>query len=243
MSSETEDVCESWRRFALEEHHKRLLNLDLGQLKQAAKIAQMRCRYIQQLGEERGEVYSSYSQRITLSGTKTELITRLTEEAYEFLALEPLLYESHESTVHARKDADLLSSSDCDVCSDDNSWSDEDNSEIIPHKEPKVKRHMCVDTGPAGEAASGISQVGEAKSSCNFTCTECPADVCLSDSDFDSSSEDDSSLHLNQKTELAVDHCAKVDIVAPQLRGARAMSVDAVRLLCFGYDAFRAGQR
>ena len=245
LSSGTGDICESWRRFALEEYHKRLLNLDAGQLRQAAKVAQMRCRYIHQLAEQRGETYFNYSQRITLGGSKTELISRLAEEAYEFLALEHLLYESPGIMGTSRKNTEVLSSSDSigDASPDENSYSDSDSSEIIPRKRPKLEGNGEWGIGGVRGQSCGASTSAATSPHSNVATTECPSDICLSDSDFDSSSDDDLSLDLHETTCVAVDHCTETEQDAPYVPGGAVMSVDAVRRLCFGYDEFRTGQR
>lgn len=253
--NESDDLGETWRTFALSVFHERLLGLDMTQLKREAKLSQARCRYFEEMCMRNGPLPIKYPKKVTLGGSKAEIIAKLTEEAYNFLLSEKALFEAPKIVISSDRDDDAIVQDASSVCSfeevngspadeyaesdqseSDQSESDQNGFYDNNRKQRPVKRQKLAEDNQSSHERD------------NFVEPMCPPkmrieeNVFLSDSDSDCESfpPDDSSESEN------CNECAsrqsKLEIPQSTVTSTR-MNVDAVRLLCFGFDAFRDGQR
>lgn len=229
------DTAEKWRQFALLSYHERLSNLDMAQLKREAKIAQARCRYIEQhYGSEQ-----KHSKKIGLSGTKAEITARLTEEALDFLVLESILYEDPlNKRAVVEEDNEF-----CQEFDDDASIVSSCSTDSSPTNSPKrqcVEREILIFEGAKTEKSrlskpSGITNSYLPDNNANEA-------VYLSDSDQNDVLSGSDSDCVEVQSIINNNIIARV-LDCTQGAERKRMNVDTVRLLCFGYDSFRTGQR
>lgn len=250
-SAESTDSPTVWREFAIQTFHKRLLKLDVTQLKNEAKLAQKRIAYFDQCVPS-----LNYTKKITLSGSKSELITRLAEEAYEFLQAEDILYTSPEApngTCYEGIHEDVSDASDDPLAaSDGDSISlgvgDEDSDAEPQHVTPRPT--IAPAARPVADARIDVAPVTTHTLILSSQRVAVPpgqvCDVILSSSeeeDGGSDTESSSSICVVKEDEVMPSMFDKKSNINPLPSSVGFMSIDAVRMLCFGFDSFRPGQR
>lgn len=205
-----------WRKYAVEMYYKRLLTMDLVQLKQEAKLAQMRCQYFSQIDTD-----VAYPKKVTLGSSKTDLVKTLTQEAYYFLLTEDVLYHIPDSFTLEKRSP--VSSKKMKTSVSSNYSSSSDMSDDTADELTEFNRKNRV--GPA-YGANAVNQNYERDSDSDQSSL-----ICLSDSDDDSVSD----THVSQAS-----NGGRETVCAPRFS---RMSIGAVRRLCFGFNDFRPGQR